>query len=68
MEEKILNSKKNGMAVMLLTIVIYALAIAGMIVGGIMMDGGGNPVLFIISILFLCTTWILWLGDRKSVV
>lgn len=62
MEEKILNSKKNGMAVMLLTIVIYALAIAGMIVGGIMMDGGGNPVLFIISILFLCTTWILWLG------
>lgn len=62
MEEKILNSKKNGMAVMLLTIVIYALAIAGMIVGGIMMDEGGNPVLFIISILFLCTTWILWLG------
>ena len=33
MEEKIWNSKKNGMTVLLLSIVIYVLAIIGAIVG-----------------------------------
>ena len=62
MEEKIWNSKKNGMTVLLLSIVIYILAIIGAIVGGIMMDDGKNPALFIISLIFLSVTWILWPG------
>ena len=62
MEEKIWNSKKNGMTVLLLSIVIYVLAIIGTIVGGIMMDDGKNPALFIISLIFLSVTWILWPG------
>lgn len=62
MEEKILNSKKNGMAVLLLSIVIYILAIIGTIVGGIMMDDGKNPALFIISVILLSVTWLLWPG------
>ena len=62
MEEKILNSKKNGMTVLLLSIAIYILAIIGAIVGGIMMDDGKNPALFIISLIFLSVTWLLWPG------
>lgn len=62
MEEKILNSKKNGMAVLLLSIVIYIAAIIGTIVGGIMMDDGKNPALFIVSVIFLSVTWLLWPG------
>lgn len=62
MEEKILKSKKNGMAVLLLSIVIYAAAIAGTIVGGIMVENGRNAVLLIISIIVLCITWLLWPG------
>ena len=62
MEEKILNSKKNGMAVLLLSIVIYILAIIGTIVGGIMMDDGKNPALFIVSVILLSVTWLLWPG------
>lgn len=64
MEEKILKSKKNGMAVLLLSIVIYAAAIAGTIVGGIMVENGRNAVLLIISIIVLCVTWLLWPGLR----
>ncbi|MGN1180793.1 MAG: SPFH domain-containing protein [Suilimivivens sp.] len=62
MEENILNSKKNGMAVLLLSIVIYIAAIIGTIVGGIMMDDGKNPALFIVSVIFLSVTWLLWPG------
>ena len=62
MEEKIWKSKKNGMTVLLLSIVIYVLAIIGAIVGGIMMDDGKNPSLFIVSLIFLSVTWLLWPG------
>ena len=50
------------MLVLLLSILVYAAAIAGTVIGGIMVDGGGNPVLLIISIIFLCITWLLWPG------
>lgn len=62
MEEKILKRKKNGMLVLLLSLLIYAAAIAGTIVGGIMVEGGKNPALLIVSIIFLCITWLLWPG------
>lgn len=62
MDEKILTSKKNGMGVLLLSLLLYAAAIAGTIAGGIHMESGGNPVPFIISIIYLCLGWIFWIG------
>lgn len=62
MEEKILQTKKNGMVVLLLSILIYAAAIAGAIVGGIQADAGKSQVLVIISIIVLSVTWLLWPG------
>lgn len=62
MEENILNSKKNGMLVLLLSILIYAAAITGTVIGGLMAEEGKNPALLIISIIFLCITWMLWPG------
>lgn len=62
MEEKVIKGKKTGMLVLLLSIVIYGLAITGTVMGGIMVEAGENPALLIISVIFLCITWILWLG------
>lgn len=62
MEEKILKGRKNGMAVLLFSVLIYAAAIAGTIVGGIWANEGGSPVLVSISIIVLCVTWLLWPG------
>ena len=59
MQEKVLSNKKNGMLVLLLLIIAYIAAIAGVIFGGIMMDEGGNPVLFIVSMLVVCFGWIV---------
>ncbi len=62
MEEKVLIGKKNGMLVLLLSILLYAAAIAGTVAGGFMIDAGKNPALLIISIILLCTIWLLWPG------
>lgn len=62
MEEKILNKKKNGMLVLILSILLYAVAIAGTVVGGMMADDSGNPALVIVSITVLCIGWLLWPG------
>ncbi len=62
MKEIILKNKKNGMTVLLLSLLIYAAAIAGTVLGGIMVEDGKNPVLLVISIIFLSITWLLWPG------
>ena len=64
MKEIVLTNKKHGMLVLLLTIVFYLAAIAGTIFGGIMLDKGMSPVLFIISIIWICLGWIPFLGLR----
>jgi len=64
MQEKILTNKKNGMAILLVEVLLMLASFAGMIVGGIMMDEGQSPVLFIISIVVLCVGWIPLLGLR----
>lgn len=64
MKEIVLTNKKHGMLVLLLTIVFYLAAIAGTIFGGIMLDKGMSPVLFIISIICICLGWIPFLGLR----
>ena len=58
MNEKALSTKKNGMLVLIITILLYAAAIAGCILGGVIVNDGGLPVLLIISILWLCIGWL----------
>ena len=58
MKEKVLQNKKNGMTMMFLFIVLYVLAIAACVVGGMMVADGGLPVLLIISIVWLVIGWI----------
>jgi len=62
MQEKILSNKKNGMLVLILSILLYIASIVGVVFGGIMLDEGKSPVLFIISIVYLCLGWIPWPG------
>lgn len=61
MNEKIYTTKKNGIPVLLLTIVVFLLGIAAIIAGGVGMDnGGGAPfvVLLVVGIVISCIVWI----------
>jgi len=65
MNEKIYKGKKNGMAVLILSILLYAAAIAGIILSGIALDEGNSALGGIgmgISVLYVCIGWILWCG------
>lgn len=62
MDEKILKGRKNGMAVLALSILIYAAAIAGTIVGAMKAKAGESLVLLILSVVVMAVTWLLWPG------
>ena len=64
MEEKVLNSKKNGMPVMLLCIALYIAAILGIVFGGIRLDHGRNTglLLFVPGLVWAMLGWIPFLG------
>ena len=62
MTEKIIDSHKNGMPVMLALIAAYCAAIACMVVGGINMDTAGGIVLFVVGIVGVCIGWLPMLG------
>ncbi len=62
MQEIILSKKKNGMLVMLATIVLYLAAIAATIAGAILIEAGGTPILFIVGIAWVCIGWLPVLG------
>ena len=66
MKEKILMNKKHGMAVMLVTILLHIVALAALIAGGIMLDGGDEGVLpnvlVAVSAVYLCIGWIVLPG------
>ncbi len=64
MTEKILNGKKNGMLVLVLDVLLLLASFGGVIVGGMMMDAGESPVLFVVSIIIMCIGWIPLLGLR----
>ena len=75
MQEKVLSGKKNGMAVMILTIVLYLIATVGAIVGGMMMDEGvaAGLALLIVCVVYLCLGWIVIpglkvLGPQEALV
>lgn len=65
MNEKILKNKKNGMAVMLLLLLAYAVAIAGMVFGIVQTEIGDLTVGLIFAIpcaVWVCVGWIPLLG------
>ncbi len=68
MEEKVLHKSKNGMAMLLLTLFLYAAALAAAIVGaitGLSEEGPQSPVgiaFFVLGLLFLLFGWILFCG------
>ena len=50
------------MPVLILSVLLYVLAILGVIFGGIAFDGGARPVVMIISLVYLCLGWAFWPG------
>lgn len=65
MEEKLYRGKKNGMFVLLLSILLYAAAIGGVICSAISLDKGVGALAVIglvISIVYLVLGWIPWCG------
>lgn len=68
MEEKVLNRNQNGMAMLLLGILLYVAAIAAMIVGGNLGISGSGPkspfgiALFVIGLIYVLTGWLLFCG------
>ncbi len=62
MKEHVLTNRKNGMAVMLATIFLYLASIVGCIFGGMLIDQGRSPLLFIVSIVWLFVGWMPVLG------
>lgn len=63
MEEKVLNYKKNGIAMLLLLLCLYAAAISCLILGIIRLEAGSqNPVLFIVGFIYMALGWIPFIG------
>lgn len=65
MNEKTITQKKNGLTALLLTILELLIAIAVTVIGGIIMDKSGNPVLFIFGLLWVLVGWIPFLGIKE---
>ncbi len=62
MKEKVLTGNKNGMLVLIVSVLLYAVAIIGCIFGGLQLENSGSPALMVISIIYLCLGWIPWIG------
>lgn len=65
MQENVLSNKKNGMAVLVLSTLLYLAAIAGLVFGCILVDGGATAaalLLIIVSSVWLIVGWIPFLG------
>lgn len=62
MQEKVLNGRKNGMLVLLLTLAVFVLALFATVYGGIWLESGKSPALMIIGIVVLCVGWLPFCG------
>ena len=65
MKEKVLQGKKNGMLVLLLTILAYLLAIACVVSGGIGLENGNKAFSIVVlatGAVWLCIGWLPALG------
>ena len=64
MEEKIIAKRKNGMLVLLLNIVLYLVAIAGIVFGALMLDEElGTPILGVVLLVISISLCIPWDGS-----
>ncbi len=63
-EEIILENRKNGMAVLIASVLLYAAAIGLCIGAAFLMEAGKTlgTVLLILSIVYMCIGWLPWPG------
>ena len=61
-KEILLKNRKMGMPVLLASGLLYILAIAGCVFGGMMLDAGRSAALLVISVIYVCIGWIPFLG------
>ena len=64
MNEKILNNKKHGMLVLVFDVLLLIASVLGTVFGGMILDNGGSPVIFVISLIVMLVGWIPLLGLR----
>ena len=64
MKEIVLSNKKNGMAVLIGGILMYLVAVAGIIFGVRLLENVGTPILLIISLVYIGVGWIPFCGLR----
>ncbi len=69
MKEKILNRSKNGMLMLILTVLLYVLAFVVIVAGKGMQEGSAGTVrhtlgvvLVVVGVLYAATGWILFCG------
>lgn len=68
MNEKILENKKHGMRALLIILLLYGAAIAGVILGAMKLESHDSSalgsVVFTISLIYICLGWIPLCGLR----
>ena len=65
MEEKILTNKKNGMLVLVITVLLLCVELAGVIWGAVLMENNSaNFIPFVVCIVLFCVSWIPLMGLR----
>ena len=63
MKEIIYTEKKNGMGMLILTILLYIAAVIGAVAGGVLADTtAAGGILLAISVIWLCIGWFPLLG------
>ena len=65
MKEIVLNNKKNGMAMLLLIVLLYLAGVAAMILGGIFGFDNGRSwgvALFVVGVIWVSVGWFPFLG------
>ena len=65
MQEKILTNKKNGMLVLVVTVLLLCVELAGVIWGAVLMENNSaNFIPFVVFIVLFSISWIPLLGLR----
>ncbi len=62
MEEKILTGKKNGLVMLMVTILLVIASIVVLVLGGIYVEKTGNPAIFLVGLFLTLISWIPFLG------
>ncbi len=65
MQEKLIGKKSNGMAVLVLTLLLYIAGIGTLITGALLLESGTvtlGVVLLVVGIVWVCIGWIPFVG------